>query len=239
MKKHLLLLIAIIMVGGITAMLQAQSIKDSWYGIGVAEVPGETNNYLGELILNEKNGKVTGVFNYYFRDSLFTNKIEGKFDKVSNKLLLTKQNIIFHRSYDTKTGVDCPMYAQMTLRNSRIESVLKGMLYADNEHQFTCPVINFNFKRVEDVAPPPPPATKKQSYTILPKKIKEATVILPHKSLITVKTDTAVVTKKAPATLDPKQLLYFSRQKVYTQELDIESSSVRLELYDNGEITKI
>jgi hypothetical protein len=236
MKKHLLLFIAIIMIGSITAMLQAQSIKDSWYGIGVAEVPSETNNYLGELILNEKNGKVTGVFNYYFRDSLFTNKIEGKFDKVSNKLLLTKQNIIFHRSYDTKTGVDCPMYAEMTLRNSRVESVLKGILYADNEHQFTCPIINFNFKRVKDVAPPPPPVTKKQSYTILPKKNKEATVILPRKSLITIKTDTAVVTKKAPATIDPKQLLYFSRQKVYTQELDIESSSVRLELYDNGEI---
>lgn len=239
MKKHLLLLIAIIIVGSFTAMLQAQSIKDSWYGIGIAEVPNETNNYLGELILNEKNGKVTGVFSYYFRDSLFTNKIEGKFDKVTNKLLLNKQNIIFHRSYDTKTGVDCPMYTEMTLRNSRVESVLKGMLYADDEHQFTCPVINFNFKRIKDVAPPPPPpATKKESYTILPKKNKEATVILPRKpSVVTnVKTDTAVVTKKAPATLDPKQLLYFNRQKVYTQELDIESSSIRVELYDNGQI---
>lgn len=239
MKKHLLLLIAIIMVGSITAMLQAQSIKDSWYGIGIAEVPNETNNYLGELILNEKNGKVTGVFSYYFRDSLFTNKIEGKFDKVTNKLLLNKQNIIFHRSYDTKTGVDCPMYAEMTLRNSRVESVLKGALYADNEHQFTCPVINFNFKRIKDVAPPPPPpATKKESYTILPKKNKEATVILPRKpSVVTnAKTDTAVVTKKAPTTLDPKQLLYSNRQKVYTQELDIESNSIRVELYDNGQI---
>ncbi|MFC4232094.1 hypothetical protein ACFOW1_09335 [Parasediminibacterium paludis] len=235
MKKHLLLLTAIIMVGSITATLNAQSVKDSWYGIGVAEVPNETNNYLGELILNEKNGKVTGIFNYYFRDSLFTNKVEGKFDKVSNQLLLTKQNIIFHRSYDTKTGVDCPMYAQMTLRNSRVESVLKGMLYADNEHQFTCPVINFNFKRIKDIAPPPP-TPKKQSYTILPKKNKEATVILPRPSSIAIKSDTAVVTKKAPAAIDPKQLLYSNRQKVYTQELDIESSSVRIELYDNGEI---
>lgn len=238
MKKHLLWLIAIIIVGSITEMLQAQSVKDSWYGIGVAEVPNETNNYLGELILNEKNGKVTGVFSYYFRDSLFTNKVEGKFDKETNKLLLNKQNIIFHRSYDTKTGVDCPMYADMTLRNSRVESVLKGALYADKDHQFTCPVINFNFKRIKDVAPPPPPATKKESYTILPKKNKETTVILPRKpSVVTnTKTDTAVVTKKAPATLDPKQLLYFNRQKVYTQELDIESSSIRVELYDNGQI---
>jgi len=241
MKKKVLLLIAITIVGSITAMLQAQSIKDKWYGIGIVEVPNETNSYLGELILNEKNSKVTGVFNYYFRDSLFTNKIEGKFDKATNRLLLAKQNIIFHRSYNTKTGVDCPMYAEMTLRNSRVESVLKGMLYADKEHQFTCPVINFNFKRIKDVAPqptPPLPATKKESYTILPKKNKEATVILPRKpSVVTnVKTDTAVVTKKAPATLDPKQLLYSNRQKVYTQELDIESSSIRIELYDNGEI---
>lgn len=239
MKKHVLLLLTITIVSGITIISQAQSVKDSWYGIGVAEVPNETNNYLGELVLNEKNGKVTGVFSYYFRDSLFSNKIEGKFDKVTNRLLLNKQNIIFHRSYDTKTGVDCPMYAEMTLRNSRVETVLKGALYADNEHQFTCPVINFNFKRVKDVAPPPPPpVTKKESYTILPKKNKEATVILPRKPsmVASVKTDTAVVTKKAPVILDAKQLQYSNRQKVYTKELDIESNNIRIELYDNGQI---
>ncbi len=235
MKKHVLLLLTITIVSGITIISQAQSVKDSWYGIGVAEVPNETNNYLGELVLNEKNGKVTGVFSYYFRDSLFSNKIEGRFDKVTNRLLLNKQNIMFHRSYDTKTGVDCPMYAEMTLRNSRVETVLKGALYADNEHQFTCPVINFNFKRVKDVAPP---VIKKESYTILPKKNKEATVILPRKpSVVTsVKTDTAVVTKKAPVILDTKQLQYSNRQKVYTKELDIESSNIRIELYDNGQI---
>ncbi|MDI9364838.1 MAG: hypothetical protein QM541_07800 [Flavobacterium sp.] len=236
MVKYFLSVLAIASISMFQSNIQAQSIKDSWYGIGIVEAPGETNSYLGELILNEKNGKVTGVFSYYFRDSLFTNKIEGKFDKVSNKLLLNKQNIIFHRSYNTKTGVDCPMYAEMTLRNSRVESVLKGTLYAANEHQYTCPVINFNFKRIKDVAPPP--ATEKEWYTILPKNNKEATVILPRNPLAAtiVKTDTAVVTKKAPATLDPKQLLYINRQKVYSQELDIESSNIRVDLYDNGEI---
>lgn len=234
--KHLLYTIITSCFLVVCTNTHSQSIADSWYGIGFADVQNESNNYLGELILNEKNGKVTGVFSYYFRDSLFTNKIEGKFDKVTNKLLLNKQNIIFHRSYNTKTGVDCPMYADMTLRNSRIESVLKGVLYADNEHQFTCPEISFNFKRIKDVAPPP--AIKKESYTILPKKNKEATVISSRNPSVTnaPKSDTAVVTKKAPATLDPKQLLYSNRQKVYTQELDIESSSIRVELYDNGQI---
>ncbi len=216
--------------------LTAQKISDSWYGVGKVAVETATNTYLGELILNEKNSKVTGVFNYYFRDSLFSNKIEGKFNKATNVLLINKQNIIFHRSYDTKTGVDCPMYAQMTLRNSRLESVLKGMLYADDEHKFTCPVITFNFKRIKDVAPPKIPV-KKPSYVILPKNNKEATVLIPRKSYlnITHNTDSAIVTE-APKSIDLKQLVFNNRTKVYEKDIDIYGNIIKIEIYDNGQI---
>jgi hypothetical protein len=217
----------------ITTSTRAQSVTNNWYGVGTVYLPNSSNNYMVEVILNEKNSKVTGVFNYYFRDSLFSNKIEGTFYKATNRLTLGKQNIIFHRSNDTKIGVDCPMYGEFTLRNSRVETELKGVLYADINHQYTCPDINFVLKKGIDIVP-----IKKEAYTILPKKNKEAIVILPRKPSVinTSKSDTAVVTKKAPETINPKQLLYFNRQKVYTQELDIQSSSIRVELYDNGQI---
>jgi hypothetical protein len=215
-----------------TTSTKAQSVADNWYGVGVVDLPNSSNNYLAEVILHEKNNKVTGIFNYYFRDSLFSNKIEGAFNKTTNRLTLGKQNIIFHRSNDTKIGVDCPMYGELTLRSSRVETVLKGVLFTDKTHQFTCPDINFILKKGIDIIP-----IKRESYTILPKKNKEATIITPRKetTVNTNRTDTAVVTN-APKSIDPKQLLYSNRTKVYMQDIEITGNSIRLEIYDNGEI---
>lgn len=211
---------------------KAQSVANNWYGVGVVDLPNSSNNYLSEVILNEKNSKIIGVFNYYFRDSLFSNKIEGSYNKTTNRLSLGKQNIIFYRSNNTKIGIDCPMYGEFTLRSSRVETVLKGVLYTDKNHQFTCPDINFTLKKGIDIIP-----IKKESYTIVPKKRKEATIIAPLKetTVNTHKTDTAIVTKM-PQSIDTKQLIYSSRTKVYSRDIEISSNVIKVELYDNGEI---
>ena len=58
----------------ITSPTKAQSVKGSWYAVGHIQMDGNTENYLTELILKgDSNSK--GEFNYYFRDSLFKNKI--------------------------------------------------------------------------------------------------------------------------------------------------------------------
>lgn len=209
MKKHICFLSIYTVLTFCTITTQSQIISDGWYGNGIVDLPTSNNNYLGELIINEKNKKVTGVFNYYFRDSLFSNIIQGTYNDAIRRLTLNKQNIIFHRTTNTKIGIDCPMYGEFILRTSRIESVLTGVLFTDNEHQFTCPSINFILKKGIDIVP----VTKE----VVAKKIDAI----------------AITTDKK---IDIKQLVFKSRAKVYTKELEIENKSIRVEIYDNGQI---
>ena len=190
--------------------LSAQSVKGNWYGVGVVDVPNGGNNYLAEMALNEKNKSVNGIFNYYFRDSLFTNKIEGTYNDATRRLSLNKQNIIFYKSTNTKIGVDCPMYGELTLRVSKVESVLKGVLFSDTKHQFTCPSINVTFKKSSDTAS------------------------LKRDPIIVQELDTAMVT--APIIVDLKQQIFEKRIKTYTQEIAVENDFIKIELYDNGQI---
>ena len=190
--------------------LSAQSVKGNWYGVGVVDVPNGGNNYLAEMALNEKNKSVNGTFNYYFRDSLFTNKIEGTYNDATRRLSLNKQNIIFYKSTNTKIGVDCPMYGELTLRVSKVESVLKGVLFSDTKHQFTCPSINVTFKKSSDTAS------------------------LKRDPIIVQELDTAMVT--APIIVDLKQQIFEKRIKIYTQEIAVENDFIKIELYDNGQI---
>ncbi len=191
--------------------LSAQSVKGNWYGTGTVDLPVGTNTYLSELILNEKNKTISGVFNYYFRDSLFSNKIEGTYYDAARRLSLNKQNIIFHKSTSTKTGVDCPMYGEFTLRISRTESVLKGVLFSDNDHQFTCPAINFNLVKSTDTAS-------------LKRDVSMAVTI-----------DT-IKKKLPPVKVDILQQTFINRPKIYTLELDVDNPTIKIELYDNGQI---
>ena len=210
MKKYFLGLIIFTILIFCAIDTPAQIIADNWYGNGIVDIPNSSNNYLSELIITEKNKKIIGVFSYYFRDSLFSNTIQGTYNKATRRLTLNKQNIIFHRTANTKIGVDCPMYGEFSLRTSRIESILNGVLFADVDHQFTCPSINFILKKGSDIIP-----------------IKRAVIVYKQIDSFTINSH-----KK----IDEKQIAYKSRAKVYTQELEIESKSIRLELYDNGQI---
>ncbi len=210
MIKQAFYLVFCTLIFGVVGKLSAQSVKGNWYGIGVVDVPNGGNNYLAEMILNEKNKSVSGTFNYYFRDSLFSNKIEGTYNDVTRKLLLNKQNIIFYKSTNTKIGVDCPMYGELILRVSKVESVLKGVLFSDAEHQFTCPSINVTLKKSFDTA-----------------SLKPEPIIVQN-------IDTARVL--TPITTDLKQQIFEKRIKTYTQEIAIENDFIKIELYDNGQI---
>ena len=204
-------LIALIIFILTSTHVSAQSVKGNWYGTGAVDLPVGTNTYLSELVLNEKNKALSGVFNYYFRDSLFSNKIEGTYYDAARRLSLNKQNIIFYKSTSTKTGVDCPMYGEFTLRVSRTESILKGVLFSDNDHQFTCPTINFNLVKSTDTV------SLKRNVTV-------ATTIDTIKKI------------QPPVKIDVLQETFITRPKKYVLELDINNPTIKIELYDNGQI---
>ncbi|MCU0322152.1 MAG: hypothetical protein MUE72_07005, partial [Chitinophagaceae bacterium] len=145
MIKYALLIVFLI---SIVQNTQAQNVTGKWYGIGKVELQdGGSNAYMSELIVEQKGKHITGFLNYYFRDSLFTNKITGSFDAPTRTLLLNATNIIFHKSVNTNTGVDCAMSGRFILRIAKTESVLTGIMFANKNFRYTCPDINFKLKK--------------------------------------------------------------------------------------------
>jgi len=94
--KTLLLLIFITSVSAI----RAQSLSGDWFGIGFIQVDGETDQYLTELNLKQKGNEVSGNLNYYFRDSLFTIKVAGSYNKERRALVFRQVPVVYFRSHN-------------------------------------------------------------------------------------------------------------------------------------------
>jgi hypothetical protein len=203
-----------------TKAFSQSPIDGNWYSNGTVSIEGSTNSYLGELKLKQKGRAVSGQFNYYFRDSLFTIPITGEFDYNSRYILINSFPIMLHSSTSTKVGVDCFMRGEFMLRISRVGSYLAGKLIADEKYKYTCPEIAFTFEKNND------------SIANQLQEIKQA-VINPI----------ATISKKDTTSLPPidpvvamitKQ--FENRPKFLFKDLYVDSSTVDLEFVDNGAI---
>ncbi len=190
--------------------LHAQTVAGHWYGVGKVDLPGSSNVYMSEFILTQKGKQVTGFFNYYFRDSLFSNKVTGSFDAATRRLVINPTTLIHHSSTSTVTGIDCPMSGEFILRVARAESVLTGVMVSNKDYRFTCPPVNFKLKIATD--------------SITPQPSKVDTVKL----------------KPARRDVRPaektKHVEFAKREKNYIKEIEVTSDVLQLEFYDNGSI---
>ncbi len=207
---------------------QAQNVSGKWYGVGKVEaVNGGSNSYMSELQLEQKGKYVSGILNYYFRDSLFSNAITGTFDAENRTLILHSTNIIFHKSSNTNNGVDCEMSGRFILRIAKAESVLTGILFANKNFKYTCPDINFKLKKetFTEAIDPTIPITKNE---------------VEKKDTIIATTVAALPKVVTPISIFPlekeKSEAFVKREKVYTKEFDILEKEIRLEFYDNGAV---
>lgn len=158
---------------------------------------------------------VSGTFSYYFRDSLFNVRFTGSIDPKLHKLHINPLPIIYYRSTNTKLGIDCSMTGSFTLLASRNESLLAGAFTSDNDHRHIVPDLTFRFRFSTDTA-----------------------AILVEKGLDT--TEQQMV-KAAPVTaVDSSPIIkltdFLARGKSLIKELEVEASTIRVELYDNGTI---
>jgi hypothetical protein len=160
--------------------ISAQTVAGKWYGTGYVKSATEHNNYLTELIIDNKKNEWVGFFNFYFRDSLFSNPIKGIFDAKSRKLLLQKQPIIFYKSTNTKIGIDCFLKSDFTYRVSKVDETLSGVLYPDKSQQFTCPEIYFSFKRADSTKETPIETTIADTTTTL---LNEAEILFTQRTV--------------------------------------------------------
>ncbi|HEY1019740.1 MAG TPA: hypothetical protein VGE25_12110 [Sediminibacterium sp.] len=194
-----------------TVPLFSQQVNGHWYGIGKMQATSDYHQYLSELVLRQKGKQVWGELDYYFRDSLVKVPIKGSFDPGSRKLSILPFSMIYFRSPNARNSIDVNLSGNFTLLVSKTESVLTGSLVPDADHKYTVPEINYRFTRSDDT-------------TDLVMVNEEPVVQKP----VVIATDPA----PQPAPADD----FTKRAKVYTKELELENPSIRLEIYDNGEI---
>lgn len=216
MKLLSLFTITILLVISVVSGASAQTVKGKWYGVGnvVLQDGGSANNYMCELILEQKGNVVTGEFNYFFRNGYFSNKIKGTYTPDKRLLKIKMIPILFYKTINTAIGVDCPMEGEFTLKVSRVETALQGGFKSDESHAYTCAPINVRFV----------------------KQLKE----VPFKEFVEEeisKGDTLsrIVEAPQPVIVPVQVSLANMRRKELVKTLEVSEDSVRIDLYDNGE----
>ena len=206
------------------SLLSAQSIKGLWYGIGQVSKFGDNNTYLSELKLKQTGTKVTGEFNYFFRRVEIKTKISGTYDSQTRTLLLNT-NPVLNFQAKNENGADCPMKGIFKLTVSRVETTLSGQFTATSNYKLTCPDINVKFVKGIKEAPLPADTAEEQIATVPPappkKQATAITPLQPKKQTDPIRGLTAALNKRV-----------FDISPV----IDIDSDSLKVTLYDNGEV---
>ena len=196
-----------------TKVSYTQNVKGHWFGIGMVQTTHEFDSYLSELILRQKGKIVWGEYDYYFKDSLIKVPVNGSFDELTRKLSIKPFPVIYFRSPNAKNSIDCFMTGSFNLLTSKTESVLSGSLSGDADHQYTVPAINFHLTRSDDTG------------YVVTKNERDQMIDTVLRSV-----PSAIV----PFTVTDEK--FSSRKNVFSKEIEVTGNSVRLELYDNGEI---
>ncbi len=188
----------------------SQNVDGHWFGVGVVQTNADNNNYMSELILRQKGKSISGSLQYYFKDSLVKVAVNGSYDDETHRLRIRPFSMIYYLSPSARRSIDVNMSGDFVLLASKTESALSGSLVSDIEHRRTTPPINFRFTRSND--------TTDLVMKDEPEEIKKDTVIA--------------------AVPEPVQAaeVFTQRPKVFTKEIEVVNSSLRLEIYDNGEI---
>lgn len=233
--------------------LTAQVVTGSWYGHADVEMAGMHNNYLTELVLKQKGTKVEGIFGYYFRDKYQSFFIHGRYNPQTREVTILNIPIIYFSSNSTVNSIDCNTNFRGILMNSKLGSSVKGTFYHDDKYKYTCPDIKVSYTLdksdnqhdsistkipvtarvwkpqeddvVVDVAAAAPAGPT--SLTLPPAKdtatATAAVILAPHID--------SVAEEKKEITED-----YSKRKNIFNKEFVVESDSVRISFYDNGDI---
>jgi hypothetical protein len=254
--RRLFLYISILCL--LSARTNAQSVSGSWYGHADVDLSGMHNNYLTELVIKQKGTRVEGIFGYYFRDKYQSFFIHGHYDPQTHEITILNIPVIFYGSVSTENSVDCiTNFRGIVIRSAQGSSV-KGTFYHDAKYKYTCPDIKVNYELDKTdnqtdstIAAGPVVAAiwkpKDEDYVVDAAKPASVGTALAAQTAASSGVSaqaapdsvisTLTVTPSAAAQ-DAKKLeeAYTERKATGNHVYDIESDSVRLSFYDNGEI---
>src|SRR5574339_986951 len=219
----IILLIIAILFNGFAAL--PQSPAGYLYGTANVNLRNTYSNYLVELILDQENNNVKGVLNYFFKNTYRSIPVRGTYNSATRLVYISNIPVSYYGSYYNR-DVDCAMNFAATLRVSQVNSVLKGSFLSKPEYKYTCPEILFTLKLNTD-------SLKQDSVKQAIKILRETyQVWRPGEE------DTVAAVK-----IQPRNVVNYvvsnqfkEREKVVAEELTIETDSIDVDFYDNGEI---
>jgi hypothetical protein len=220
MKKGLFILFLFF-----SQLSHSQSVFGYWYGNANVKSNSSANNYLVELILQPEKGYVSGILNYFFKDTYRSLKVKGNYNPATRMLSLYDVPLVYHASIST-FEVDCMMTLQATLRVAQTGSHLTGAFKSLPGYQYTCPEVRFNFTLNADIS-------KKDSVLKAMSEYRETYQVWKPTA-----TDTLVATE-----VIPRKVINYVIEKEFTErknevvsEIEVASDSIQVDVYDNGEI---
>ncbi len=200
----------------------SQQLNGHWFGIGVMPDVKAYNSYMLELILRQKGNTIWGEFDYYFKDSLIKTKISGNYDDKKRKLLIKPFPVVYYLSPNARNSIDVMLSGEFGLVVSKTESSLNGFLFPDDDHKYTVPRINYRLTRSNDTMDAVMRVEEEvEAKTIAKKPVTDSAGVIP-----------------VDTTLKNADTAFLQRARVYTRELEVENTELRIEIYDNGEIDR-
>ncbi len=220
MKKGLLIIALLL-----SLYSQSQSVFGYWYGYANVKTNSSANNYLVELVLQPEKNYVSGILNYYFKNTYRSIKVKGDFNKTTRQLSLYDIPIVYFGSI-ANFEVDCIMNMQATLRVAQAGSNLVGAFIGLPDYKYTCADIRLNLTHNADIS-------KKDSVLKAISEYKENVQVWTPSyddTLVSV----SVTPKKVVNYVTEKQ--YTERENIVISEIEVDSDSLQIDVYDNGEI---
>jgi hypothetical protein len=219
--KKLFVLIALLF----SLHASSQSVFGYWYGYGNVDIRSAANNYMVELILQPEKGYVKGILNYYFKNTFRSIQVKGNYNTKTRLLSLYNVPVTFHAS-NNNMEIDCIMTFQATLRVAKAGSNLAGSFISLPEYKYTCVDINFNLALNADIS-------KKDSVLQAIREYKESYQVWKPSVFDTLPSVNVVQRKVINYVIENR---FKERENVVSGEIEVESDSVKVDFYDNGEI---
>jgi len=192
---------------------------------------------------------VEGIFGYYFRSGYQSYYIRGKYNPRTRLLTIKNIPVTYFKSRDID-GIACPMDFSASLFASKVQSNLKGAFVSQEKYKYTCPQLNFSYtldvnEKNQDSLIRNAGTVKKywkprnEELVINTKDISPAVIIPEQPVTPGIKKDSAaekVVDTAKKRDLEKLVTSFSQRKNIQSTQIEIESDSVRISFYDNGDI---
>jgi hypothetical protein len=188
------------------------------------------------------------VFGYYFRSGYQSYYIRGTFNPHTRKLVIKNIPVTYFKSLNID-GIDCPMDFTAVLFVSKVTKSLTGSFKSQEKYKYTCPELKFNYtldinetnqdSLIRNSANVKKYWKPRSEELVINTKDISASTILPQTINATVKKDSATIKAVDTARkieLEKLATSFSQRKNILSEVIEIESDSVRISFYDNGDI---